>query len=43
MMRVRQASATLMLSLLASAMAGACAQCAWVLWEISSPTAKHPD
>jgi len=42
MMRLRRASVTLALGLLASAMA-ACAHCAWVLWEISSPTAKHPD
>ena len=42
MMRVRRASATVALCLLASAMT-ACAQCGWVLWEISSPTPKHPD
>lgn len=30
------------LFLLASAMT-ACAPCAWVLWEISSPTSKHPN
>jgi hypothetical protein len=42
MMRVRRASATAALCLLASAMT-ACAQCGWVLWEISSPTPKHPD
>ena len=42
MMRVRRASATGALCLLASAMT-ACAQCGWVLWEISAPTPKHPD
>jgi hypothetical protein len=42
MMRVRRASATIALCVLASAMA-ACAHCAWVLWEVSSPTPKHPD
>ncbi len=42
MMRVRRASAAVALCLLASAMT-ACAQCGWVLWEISSPTPKHPD
>ncbi len=42
MLRLRRASATVALCLLASAMT-ACAQCAWVLWEISSPTPKHPD
>jgi hypothetical protein len=42
MMRRRRASATIALCLLASAMT-ACAQCGWVLWEISSPTTKNPD
>jgi hypothetical protein len=42
MMRLRRASATVALCLLASAMT-ACAECAWVLWEISSPTTKNPD
>jgi hypothetical protein len=42
MMRLRRASATIVLCLLASAMT-ACAECAWVLWEISSPTPKNPD
>jgi hypothetical protein len=39
---LRRASATLALCLLASAMT-ACATCGWVLWEISSPTPKHPE
>jgi hypothetical protein len=42
MMRLRRGSATIALCLLASAMT-ACAQCGWVLWEISSPTTKNPD
>ena len=42
MIRVRRASATVALCLLASALT-ACAPCGWVLWEISSPTRKHPD
>jgi hypothetical protein len=42
MMRRRRASATIALCLLASAMT-TCAQCGWVLWEISSPTTKNPD
>ena len=41
-MQVRRASAGLALCLLASAVT-ACAPCGWVLWEISSPTPKHPD
>ena len=41
-MRLRRALATVALCSLASTMA-ACAECAWVLWEISSPTRKHPD
>ena len=42
MIRLRRASATVALCLLAAAMT-ACAECAWVLWEISSPTPKNPD
>src|SRR5213594_4345314 len=42
MTRLRRASATVALCLLASAMT-ACAECAWVLWEISSPTPRNPD
>ena len=42
MMRVRRASATAALCLLALAMT-ACAECAWILWEVSSPTLKNPD
>jgi hypothetical protein len=42
MIRLRRASATVGLCLLASAMT-ACAERAWVLWEISSPTPKHPE
>jgi len=42
MMRLRRASESLALCLLASAMT-ACATCGWVLWEVSSPTPKHPD
>jgi len=41
MMRLRRALATVALCLLAATMA-ACAECAWVLWEVSSPTPKHP-
>jgi len=39
---MRPSTPTLLLALLAVAMTG-CAQCGWVLWEISSPTPKHPD
>ena len=39
---MRPSPSTLLLALLAVAMTG-CAQCGWVLWEISSPTPKHPD
>jgi hypothetical protein len=42
MTRRRGASVIAALSLLAWA-ATACAPCGWVLWEISSPTRKHPD
>jgi len=42
MMRLRRASETLALCLLPLVMT-ACATCGWVLWEISSPTPKHPD
>jgi hypothetical protein len=38
----RRASETVALCLLASALT-ACAPCGWVLWEISSPTPKHPE
>jgi hypothetical protein len=38
----RRASETVALCLLASALT-ACAPCGWVLWEISSPTTKHPE
>jgi hypothetical protein len=39
---MRPSLSALLLALLAVAITG-CAQCGWVLWEISSPTPKHPD